>query len=184
MNLDELRSGPVVIGYDGSPPAAQAIRETGALVGPRPALVVVVWEPEVAYDALAPTFEPAPIDFHTVLQLEQELYEGAQRLAEEGASLARESKLDAEGLAVADDLSVSGALVRVARERNAAALAVGAHGHRALRELLLGSTTREVIHNAPCPVIVVREHAAEHDEPESGGGKQAREDEGARGGQL
>ncbi|MEA3214584.1 MAG: hypothetical protein QOJ19_740 [Acidimicrobiia bacterium] len=184
MSVDELRSGPVVIGYDGSPPAARAIRETGALVGPRPALVVVVWEPEVAYNALAPTFEPAPIDFHTVLQLEQELYEGAQRLAEEGASLARESKLDAQGLAVADDLSVSGALVRVARERNAAALAVGAHGHRALRELLLGSTTREVIHNAPCPVIVVREHAAEHDEPESGGGKQPRADEESRSGQL
>lgn len=184
MSADELHSGPVVIGYDGSPSASRAIRETAALVGPRPALVVVVWEPEVAYDALAPTFEPAPIDFHTVEQLEQELYEGAQRLAEEGASLARESKLDAEGLAVADDLSVSGALVRVARERNAAALAVGVHGHRALRELLLGSTTRDVIRNAPCPVIVVREQAAGHAESESGGEKEAREDDGSRSGQV
>jgi nucleotide-binding universal stress UspA family protein len=157
VTVDESRTGPVVIGYDGSPPAQRTIRETAALLGPRSALVVVVWEPDVVYDALAPTFEPAPIDFRTVLEWEQALYEGAQRLAEEGASLAREHKLDAEGLAVADDLTVAATLLRIASEQDACALSLGSHGHRGLRELLLGSTTREVIRKAPCPVILVRE---------------------------
>ena len=39
-----VSSGPIIIGYDGSPVADHAIREAAALLGPRPALVVVVWE--------------------------------------------------------------------------------------------------------------------------------------------
>jgi nucleotide-binding universal stress UspA family protein len=34
---------------------------------------------------------------------------------------------------------------------------MGAHGHGRLSEALLGSTTRDVIHRAECPVVVVRE---------------------------
>jgi nucleotide-binding universal stress UspA family protein len=47
----------------------------------------------------------------------------------------------------------------VARERDAPALVVGAHRHGALSEVLLGSTSRDVVRHAPCPAIVVREDA-------------------------
>ena len=44
-----------------------------------------------------------------------------------------------------------------AREHDANAIVVGAHGHRALSELLLGSTSHSVLQRAECPVVVVRE---------------------------
>jgi nucleotide-binding universal stress UspA family protein len=78
-------------------------------------------------------------------------------MAGRGAELARKGGLDAVGLAVADEITVAATLVRVARERDAAAVAVGAHGHSGLREVLLGSTSRDVVRHAHCPVVVVRE---------------------------
>jgi nucleotide-binding universal stress UspA family protein len=73
--------------------------------------------------------------------------------------MAHDSGFEAEGLAVADDMDtpVAETIVDVARERDAQALVVGAHGHGRLEEVLLGSTSREVIRLAPCPVVVVRE---------------------------
>jgi nucleotide-binding universal stress UspA family protein len=159
-----LGSGPVVIGYDGSPAADLALAMSAALLAPRKALVVVVWEPGVAWDLMAPGIEPAPIDIRTALQIDDAVYEGARRLAERGAGIAREAGMEAEGLAVADELSVANTLVRVARDRDAAAIAVGSHGHRAIREFLLGSTTRAVLKHAPCPVVVVRDDRGQHAE--------------------
>jgi nucleotide-binding universal stress UspA family protein len=52
---------------------------------------------------------------------------------------------------------VADTLLRLAREREASAVVVGSHGHRGVRELLFGSTTRQVIRHAGCPVVVVRE---------------------------
>jgi nucleotide-binding universal stress UspA family protein len=155
-------SGPIVIGYDGSPASVHALREAAALLAPRPALVVVVWEAGAAFEAMevpASTagIAPVAIDIRTAVELDQTLYERAQQLAEQGAALAREAGFEAEGLTVADDVTVADTLVRLARERDAQAVVVGAHGHGRLSEVLLGSTSQDVIRHAPCPALVVRE---------------------------
>jgi nucleotide-binding universal stress UspA family protein len=150
--------GPVVVGYDGSPASECALREGGALLAPRPALVVVVWEAGAAFELMESSLGllPAPLDVRTALELDRAIYDGARRLAEHGAALARRLGLAADGLAVADDVTVAETLVRLARECDAQALVVGAHGHGALREVALGSTAYGVVHGATCPVIVVR----------------------------
>jgi nucleotide-binding universal stress UspA family protein len=56
---------------------------------------------------------------------------------------------------------VGNTLVRVAREVDAAAVAVGRHGHGALHDVLVGSTAKGLIRHAPCPVLVVRHVAPE-----------------------
>jgi hypothetical protein len=45
-----MRSGPVVIAFDGSPTALRALRDAAELFAPRAGLVVVVWEAGAAYD--------------------------------------------------------------------------------------------------------------------------------------
>ncbi|MCW2631117.1 MAG: hypothetical protein JWR88_79 [Pseudonocardia sp.] len=155
-------SGPVIIGFDGSPAAERAVREAGALLAPaRPALVVVVWEAGRAYDvmdipSLALETPPVPLDIRTATEVDLAMYETAQRLAQHGANLAREAGLEAEGLAVADDVTVADTLVRLAEENSSPAVVVGSHGHSDLRDLVLGGTARSVVQHAPCPVVVVR----------------------------
>ena len=129
-----MRSGPVVIGFDGSPEAERALREGGALLAPRQALVVVVWEAGLALHALEiPTatvgMPPVPIDLRAGLELEDAMRERAERLAQRGAELAREAGLAAEPLVVADESTVTDTLLRLAEEREAQAVVVGARGH-------------------------------------------------------
>jgi nucleotide-binding universal stress UspA family protein len=156
-----MHSGPVIIGFDGSPASERAVRETATLLAPRPALVVVVWEAGRAFElAQLPIrtldMPPTSLDIRTAFEVDQAMYEAAQRLAQRGAGLAEDAGLEAEGLAVADDVTVADTLVRLAGELDAQAVVIGAHGDRAIGELLLGSTSRDVVARAPCPVVVVR----------------------------
>jgi nucleotide-binding universal stress UspA family protein len=156
-----MRSGPALVGYDGSPAAKQALQEAIDLLGPVPMLVVVIWEPGLPFELVAaPTIDPAPIDIRAALELDQQLYGRARRWAEQAAAEARERGRTADGLVVADKITPADTLIRLAAERDAAVIVVGRHGHRAVREALVGSTTRELIRRAPCPVLVVRHQAA------------------------
>ncbi|MCW2720909.1 MAG: hypothetical protein QOG20_5591 [Pseudonocardiales bacterium] len=156
-----MHSGPVVIAFDGSPAALRALRAAAELLAPRPGLVVVVWEAGAAYDlASIPSagldLPPAQLDLRTAAELDQSLYADAQELARHGAAIAGSLGMPADALAVADDTTVSETLVRVAGEIDAAAVALGRHGHSALYDVLLGSTAGGLLRHAPCPVVVVR----------------------------
>ena len=52
-------------------------------------------------------------------------------------------------------------LLEACRERSPAVVVVGHHGAGRLRSLLLGSTARELVHRATCPVLVVRDEDAD-----------------------
>ena len=152
-----MRAGPVVVGFDGSEPAEGALRAVADLMGDGPVLVVTVWEPGAAYQLVEPpVMAPAPIDVRTAMEVDDALYEQARQLAQVGADRARALGLDAEALTVADEVSIAETLVRLAEERHACAIAVGAHGHSAVRQLVLGSTSGAVVRKATCPVLVVR----------------------------
>jgi nucleotide-binding universal stress UspA family protein len=155
--------GPIVIGFDGSPAATLAVREAGGLAGPRPALVVVVGKLGLADDVRAEAVRavglpPAPLDVRTAEEFDRATVERAQALARQGAELARDAGLEAEGLAVADDADtpVAETLVALARERVARAVVVGAHVHGGI----IGATTRTLLREAPCPALIVRGPAA------------------------
>ena len=156
-----MSTGPVIIGYDGSAASERALREAAALLAPRKAVVVMVWEAGRAFDvlevpSLALELPPATLDLRAGYELEEAMAEAAQQMAQRGAALASELGLDAEGLAIADEVTVADTLVRVADERGAAVIALGSHGHSALREAFLGSTSRDVMRHAKCPVLFVR----------------------------
>jgi nucleotide-binding universal stress UspA family protein len=155
-----MPSGPALVGYDGSPAAKRALQQAVDLLGPVPMLVVMVWEAGLPFDLLTiPTVDPAPIDIRPALELDQQRYDRARRSTEQAAAEARELGRTADGLVVADEMTPADTLIRLAAERDAAVIVVGRHGHRAVREALMGSTTRELIRRAPCPVLVVRHDA-------------------------
>ena len=164
MENSRSRSGPVVIAYDGTASGDLAIRESGELLAGRPAIVLVVWKEGLGFELSASAAATgglplAPIDTRTAVEVDQANAERAQHAADRGAGLAREAGFDAEGLAVADevDIPVAETIVELARERGAQAVVVGAHRHGRLSEVVLGSTSRDVVRHAPCPVVVVRE---------------------------
>jgi nucleotide-binding universal stress UspA family protein len=166
-----MRSGPVIIAYDGSSTAEHAIREAGALLKGRQAVVVVVWKQGLGFELVVPGptvvgLPPAELDIRTALEVDRTLSEQAQRLAQQGAAIARQVGFEADGLAIAEDVDtpVSETIVRVARERDGQAVVIGAHvrGHGAAG--ILGAITRDVIRHCPAPVVVV------HDEDRSDAG--------------
>ena len=152
---------PIVIGFDGSASAQRAIREAAALLGTRPALVVTVWEPGLAYAASVPSsldLPAAPVDVTTAAEIDDALDKRAHRLADEGAALAREAGFaSAEPVVAADESNVAETLVEIARKRDAQAIVVGSRGLSGLKARLAGSTSKHVLQHADRPVVVIHD---------------------------
>ena len=156
-----MGTGPIVIGFDGTPEGEHAVREAGDLLKAREAIVAVVWKQGLAFELMelpAATIglPPAPVDVRTALEIDQQLFERAQRLAEQGAQLARDVGLEAEPLAVAEDpdVPIAETLIRLANERDSQAIVVAPHRHGHRGPLVLGSTSRDVVRRAACPVVM------------------------------
>ena len=147
---------PIVICYDGSEYARRAITEAGGLYADgRPAVVLHVWTaplpPDVAYAGFAPVVPDA-----AAYQAQQRATEAeAERVAEEGAQLARDAGFDAEPLVVKKRDDVAGTVATVASELGAAAVVAGSRGRNLVTGLLLGSVTLGLLHDAEQPVVVV-----------------------------
>ena len=146
--------------------------------------MLTVWKQGLAFELLEPPgvtlgLPPAPLDIRSALELDRELYEAARRAAEEGAQLARDAGFaDAEPLVVAEEgeVPVAETIVSIGDERDVRAIVVGAHAHGRLDEIILGSTSRDVLRRAQKPVLVAPEpRRNKHDEDAQ------RERTGARG---
>jgi nucleotide-binding universal stress UspA family protein len=153
-----------IAAFDGSPAAERAIREAGGLLTGRAALVLVVWKEGLGFELVLPGptvagLPPAELDIRTALEVDRALAEQAQRLAQQGAAIAREAGFEADALAVADDVDtpVSETIVRVAHERDARAVVIGAHVRGRGAGAILGAITRDVIRHARPPVVVVHD---------------------------
>jgi nucleotide-binding universal stress UspA family protein len=157
-----LRDGPIVIAYDGSSAARQAVAAAAELVPSRTTLVITVWEPALAHAAAAP--RPAAtasvvIDPSAGLAPDSDRRVSAEQMSNEGAELARSLGLDAQPIATADASDVASTIVELASRHDAAAIVVGSRGLSGIRARLEGSTSKDVVKRAPCPVIVVHDAA-------------------------
>ena len=165
----------VVIAYDGSPAARQAIVDSAKLLSACRVLVATVWEAGLAYAAplTAPdamTVRPM-VDPETAVELDSAVHEHAERVSREGATLAKSLGLDSEALALQDEGNAARTILNLAHDRGAAAIVVGSRGLGGIRSRLEGSTSKDLLKHASCPVLVVHETAEADGE---GKGKAAR----------
>jgi nucleotide-binding universal stress UspA family protein len=158
MTAPDVR--PVVLAYDGSAEAENALREAVALFGHRPLIVASVWEPGLAMVSMTPPageptmgYMPDPEEMAAIDRAQSG---HAGDVAEAGARLARELGATAEALSMADSASVAGTLIAIAEERDARAIVVGSRGLGGIKARVLGSTSRKLLHDTHRPVLVVR----------------------------
>jgi nucleotide-binding universal stress UspA family protein len=152
---------PVVVAFDGSSFAEDAVRAAAELFPDRTLVVVSVWEPGLAMAMTTPSDgisgvpygAPDPETMELVDRLEQDR---ARDAAEAGAALARERGATAEPHPVPDDVDIAETLAGVAEARDAAAVVVGSRGLGRVKSALLGSTSRRLMHTTKRPVVVVR----------------------------
>ncbi len=161
-----MAESPILIAYDGSPPARAAVSEAGRLFAPAEAIVLTVWEPGLAElmmvpDATGMGSTMLPFDPAVTQEVERASEEHAQSVAAEGAALAGEAGLDARALAVEDLTDPPDAIVAAGEQHGVRAIVIGSRGLGGLKAKLLGSTSKAVLHRAACPVVVVR-HPEEH----------------------
>src|SRR4051812_2576114 len=153
---------PVIVAFDGSPESGEAVRAAADIFRDRPLVVVSVWEPALAIsESMMPvagiggaTYNPPSVE--QTEDIDHARGDHAQTAAQAGAQLASATGARAEALSVADESDVAESLLAVAEERDAVALVIGARRMGRLKSALLGSTSRRVLPEARCPVMVVR----------------------------
>jgi nucleotide-binding universal stress UspA family protein len=150
--------GPLLIGYDGSPAADEAIRVAARLFTGRRALVVRVWKSPFERSYAGEALDATPLDDVQLMVIDVELAfaADAERAASAGAALALDLGLDAQALPVRADLGAWRGLERTAESERAAVVVVGSRGRGALAATLLGSVSSGLAHNAARPLLIAR----------------------------
>jgi len=154
-------SGPVLVGYDGSPAADAAVSRAASLLGGREAVVVNVWESLVRHSLGGRALASVPLEAGRSLSADLDAYftAVATDVAEQGADLARLEGMPATAQAVEAKGSPWHGLLAAAGARGAALIVVGGRGRGAVASTVLGSVSSGLVHNADLPVLVIPDGA-------------------------
>ena len=150
-------AGPLLICFDGSEGARHALQRAAEAFRGGPAIVVSAWEPIEAVRVVAPGL--AGLVAGGVKAVNEQAEQQAEKLAEEGARLAREAGVDAEPLPLRAERGVPRGILEAAAERQASAIVIGSRGLGGVARML-GSVAYRVVNNARCPVFIVPPPAA------------------------
>lgn len=157
---------PLILAYDGSDDAANAIANAARLFAPRPALVVHVFEGladrlvHAGLPGLTSRLEEAAADL-----AEQERDEG-ERLAQQGAELARSAGFEAEPVAAVQSENAWHTLLGIAVTHDGCAMVAGSRGRSGIRSALLGSVSTGLVQHGSLPMLIVPSTAS----PDARGG--------------
>ncbi|MGZ8694134.1 MAG: universal stress protein [Gaiellaceae bacterium] len=134
----------VLVGVDGSPASSESVRHAGLLASPAGELTLLAaWE-----------LEPPIVTPLTVLPAYDSLEEDARGAAEDALRAASE-QLPAAGTIVVRGFAAH-ALIDEAKRAQSTLVVVGSHGQARNVGIVTGSTTTQLLHDAPCSVLVSR----------------------------
>lgn len=143
-----------LICYDGSDHAKRAIERAADLLAPRPATVLSVWSSAATLPAFAWSHGAAGIDFEAI---DRHSTEATEQQAAEGVAAARAAGLDATPLVARADGPIWETIVKVAEQRDAAVIVMGARGLSGVRRVFLGSVSEGVTRNSRRPTLIIHE---------------------------
>ena len=158
---------PVLIAYDGSEPAQNAIAHAARLFPGSPALVATVWRSIRPAAGAARAALPDDIIHEAVARLDATAEADALRTAQDGAGRARSAGMSASPLVICAEPSVWASLIAAARTHEARAVVVGSRGRSGLRSAVLGSVSNALVHHCRLPVVVVQPADYEEVPPDS-----------------
>jgi nucleotide-binding universal stress UspA family protein len=142
-----VNDAPILICYDDSEHAKQAIKASALLLPHRHAVILDVASPLTPKESIASFGGIAP-DFAELNT------QDALSRAELGAKLARDEGFSAEARSEVSAPTWQGA-VDVADAIGAGAIVIGSRGQTGAREVFNGSFSHEVAAHAHCPVLIV-----------------------------
>lgn len=134
----------IVVGFDGSEHSRKALERAADFAGG--AVVAVVCSADVSRLVRDPAGGVSPIDPADAEARSAALAEARKYLEERGV----------EGVYIEGIGHPADVVVQEAEESGADLIVVGTRGLNAAKRLVLGSVSTNVVHNAPCDVLVVR----------------------------
>ena len=149
-----IADGPLVLCYDGSEGARDAIQHAGGLFPGRRALVVTAWRSVGVPGSLGMGGEAAPMVL-SFAELDRAAAERGGRLADEGVRIAQGAGLQAEPLPVKVAGQIWETIIDIANRQDAATIVMGSRGLAGLRAMFLGSVSAAVVHHADRPTLIV-----------------------------
>jgi nucleotide-binding universal stress UspA family protein len=154
--------GTILIGYDGSDDADNAIRCAGDLLAPQRAIVAHVW------DSLAELLLHTDVDQLTgsmkeaAEELDTEDARQAEEIAAHGAELADAAGFQAVATVARGRPKAWPTLLELAERHAAVAIVVGSRGLGRVKSALLGSVSSGLLDHAHVPLLVVPPLEEEH----------------------
>ena len=143
----------VLVGYDGSPDALEAIRFLGTLPLGRETVVRLLGVVTPPMIPLGPEMASVPWPATMDVYIDQQKASLDDVLKRAEASLGTQMGRVERSIVVGQPAAE---IVAAAEERRTDLLVVGARGLGLLGRLVLGSVSDRVVHHAPCPVLVVK----------------------------
>jgi nucleotide-binding universal stress UspA family protein len=139
----------IVVGVEGSPGSAAALRWSIEEARLRSGIVEVV-------TAYLPTYVPAAPDFGYVPLDPVDLVDEVRKMQDEIIATVGD-EVDIAGVRIEQKLLKGrSADTLIAAAEGADMLVVGNRGRGGFRGLLLGSVSQQIAHHATCPVVIVR----------------------------
>jgi nucleotide-binding universal stress UspA family protein len=138
----------LLIATDGSEASRVAVTEGVALARELDARILFVYVKPAPSNLLGAPYYQRRLTSETA---------EARRAVGEAIQVALENGVDADWEILGGD--AAGKMVSLARERDADLIVVGSHGRGAIAGSVIGSVSREVVHDADRPVLIARPHA-------------------------
>jgi nucleotide-binding universal stress UspA family protein len=144
---------PVVLCFDGSQDARYALQTAAGLFPDRRAVVLTVWQP---LSSMQSGMLGEPFAMVNPIEVDREAAAEGERIANEGARLARAAGLDAEAVAVKASGAIWEMIVEAGESFNASVIVLGSRGLGGLRAMVFGSVSGAVIHHTERPTLIAR----------------------------